>query len=357
MSSQPYELTHQDVLNCRFDQWHPLFSSRTFASQVIPLPEEFLAYLQADGIDASGSAFPEAPSQLRGWSAPRPEKSVADFARECGFAIQSLSSSGSDDGENIETQVEATRARKAKGKESGAAFYSLDSFKALDAKIRDALDQLDGEAFPKLSWSAPLDAVWIGEQQSLKCTEPQHVYLLLKASDRVSHDLTSAYDHCPAQPPAGLCGQLLAQQFLVLRRWFRLDHGMEFRCFVRNGSLVAVSQRHDDIFFDFLPAIQASVLSTAGAFLAEVVLPAFPSSSFSVDLYRDRRDRFWIVDFNPWSPQVTSSLLFTWTELSSLPSSPPAIRVLEHPAQIRPPRRSPILDMAAAAAVITRPPQ
>src|SRR3989338_7905050 len=246
MSSQPYELTHQDVLNCRFDQWHPLFSSRTFASQVIPLPEEFLAYLQADGIDASGSAFPEAPSQLRGWSAPRPEKSVADFARECGFAIQSLSSSGSDDGENIETQVEATRARKAKGKESGAAFYSLDSFKALDAKIRDALDQLDGEAFPKLSWSAPLDAVWIGEQQSLKCTEPQHVYLLLKASDRVSHDLTSAYDHCPAQPPAGLCGQLLAQQFLVLRRWFRLDHGMEFRCFVRNGSLVAVSQRSEE---------------------------------------------------------------------------------------------------------------
>ncbi len=57
---------------------------------------------------------------------------------------------------------------------------------AISAAIKD----LGGTVFPKLNWSAPRDAAWISHNASLRCATPGDVFLLLKSSEFVSHDLS-----------------------------------------------------------------------------------------------------------------------------------------------------------------------
>jgi D123 len=43
----------------------------------------------------------------------------------------------------------------------------------------------------------------------------------------------------------------------------------------------------------------------------------FPCTSFVMDVYVDRRDKVWLLDFNVFD-QMTDSILFTWNELHAL---------------------------------------
>lgn len=122
--------------------------------------------------------------------------------------------------------------------------------------------------------------------QALKCQCPADVYLLLKSSDFISHDLDHAFDECvdyepekeekepfdepPPPPPQDDFAQLAAQlalqeqdtsttdssdddealvptkprrkspyQFeLVLKKWFDMPKSQEWRCFVKDRELV-----------------------------------------------------------------------------------------------------------------------
>ena len=54
---------------------------------------------------------------------------------------------------------------------------------------------------PKLNWSAPKDATWISlKQNSMECNTPNDIYLLLKSSDFITHDLEHAFDGCAEDP-------------------------------------------------------------------------------------------------------------------------------------------------------------
>lgn len=101
------------------------------------------------------------------------------------------------------------------------------SFPELEAEMREAIAELGGAVFPKLNWSAPKvrlplrlsplarafasgphycapppspppaahsaqDATWISTTGTLKCDSPSEVFVLLKSSDFVVHDLAHA---------------------------------------------------------------------------------------------------------------------------------------------------------------------
>lgn len=40
----------KDVDNCSFDSWYPKFKSHTFKSKILPLSQDFVDYLNAEGI-------------------------------------------------------------------------------------------------------------------------------------------------------------------------------------------------------------------------------------------------------------------------------------------------------------------
>lgn len=69
----------------------------------------------------------------------------------------------------------------------------------------------------------------------LRCTSPADVYLLLKSSDFVSHDLDPGkiFQHCEGRPQT-------YELELVLRKWYPVDRAREFRCFVRQETLLGI---------------------------------------------------------------------------------------------------------------------
>lgn len=220
---------------------------------------------------------------------------------------------------------------------------------------------------PKLNWSSPKDATWINGG-SLKCTTAGDVYLLLKSSDFVAFDLEHAWeglagDECcqtgmrcgtaddainlaaitpPESPTTSQHGETneggehhakngngsthgneprgFAYE-LVLRKWCNLHPSMEFRCFVYDHELVAISQRHPSKRYPHLqPPADGSIAALLSAFFETYVQHRFARGKvhrYVVDLYLDNQERGWIVDFNVWGAR-TDGLLFDWSELATL---------------------------------------
>jgi D123 len=97
------------------------------------------------------------------------------------------------------------------------------------------------------------DAAWLLPSSSpLKCTSPADVYLLLKSSDFVAHDLSaqSVFEGCQSRRRSVVIdgGQEQEQGEeeedkayrleLVLRKWFAIDPSREMRAFVRDAVLI-----------------------------------------------------------------------------------------------------------------------
>ncbi len=61
-------------------------------------------------------------------------------------------------------------------------------FPELEQKMRQILSRF-GSVFPKLNWSSCQDSKWI-IASGTRCTQSSDIYLLLKSSDNIVHDLT-----------------------------------------------------------------------------------------------------------------------------------------------------------------------
>jgi D123 len=257
------------------------FRSQTPKSRIIPLNDAFLAYLRADGI-----ILP-----------PEPSRSNADIDSDSGFGTDS----DSDNEEDPST-----------------------SWPDIHNRIRSTIAELGGKVLPKLNWSAPKDATWISPTNDMECRAANEVYLLLKSSDFITHDLEQAFDGCVDGDDANTIPYVL-----VLRKSFNLNPCVEFRCFVRNRSLIAVSQREMN-YFDFLFQLRPKMLGRIQAFLQDQLLPSEyfvkgEMDNFVFDIYiPPPHDRVWLIDINPWAPR-TDPLLFSWLELLTMPdpSAPP----------------------------------
>lgn len=79
----------------------------------------------------------------------------------------------------------------------------------------------------------------------LKCMSPADVYLVLKSSDFVQHDLSAdhVFEGCETASSAqGSTSPTLNYELeLVLRKWYPVDQSRELRCFVRQEVLLGTS--------------------------------------------------------------------------------------------------------------------
>jgi len=269
----------KELLFCSLSSWYPLFKDLTFQSAVIPLGQEFLDYLGEDGV-----ALPEPVQQ--------PDRNDMDRYDY--------------DSDEWENEDEA----------------ALCSFPDLQEKILMTIKSFGGEAFPKFTWSSPKDAVWLTFGSTLKCTSPAEVFLLLKGSDFVSHDLDHAMGLCEDVPSGP------TSHYLTLRKWESMDLSLEFRCFVRDGHLLAVSQRHAGVFYPFLPKDKDRLQEQACTFMNNVVIPRLQSriSRCVCDVYLPRGRQAVLVDINPYATH-TDPILFSWEELHAMRGGSPGTLV------------------------------
>ena len=196
-------------------------------------------------------------------------------------------------------------------------------FPELNEKIQETIKEKfpsAGGVLPKLNWSAPRDATWINEG-TMKCKTPGDVYLLLKSSDFCTHDVLyeSLRDcrDCPLGDEDSALNAPLPPLQLILRKWCNLNPSMEFRCFVRNHELVGISQRQHSVHFPHLNEDKDRLYELIHDFFEDYVFRRFAGGkipNYVWDVFIDKKDRAWIIDFNPWS-RVTDSLLYEWKEL------------------------------------------
>ncbi|KAJ1938296.1 hypothetical protein GGF37_004865 [Kickxella alabastrina] len=265
------ELTRDQVLNCAFSSWYPKLKKVTFKSIVLkPLQATFLEYLLSDGI-----VLPD---------------------NEAEHKFQSMIANASSDDEDESDWSDED------DEDSGAKI--MVDIDASVQQIRKAIEELGGNVFPRMNWSAPTDASWMSCDNTLNCRNPSEVLLLLKGSDKISGDLIN--------------GKYLDMQFwepeLVLRQWCNLIPSLEFRCFVRDGHVVGISQI-DMQHYSFLEGMAEDIEDKLMDLFTDHVSAAFESESYCFDVYVTRAEgRAYVIDFEPWAAAV-DSCLFEWKEL------------------------------------------
>ncbi|EPB92206.1 hypothetical protein HMPREF1544_01031 [Mucor circinelloides 1006PhL] len=279
-----------DVDNCSFNAWYPQFKAHTFKSKILPLSQEFVDYLNAEGIYLPEDGQPIAASI-----------------------------------EEVDSDEEITEFSNADDDSK------IPNFPEVEKEIREAIYEFEGAVFPKLNWTSPRDAAWISATQSLKCTSPFDVFLLLKSSDFINHDLNHAYEHCT---DIEYRENQKIQFNLVLRKWYDLQPSMEFRCFVKNKEIIGITQR-DMNFYPFLLETKQDIEQSIYEFFEDVVRDGFESTHYVFDVYIQRSNsKVYLVDFNPFSP-TTDALLYNWKELMSfdVDKDQPHIRLVESQAE------------------------
>ncbi|KAF2633222.1 D123-domain-containing protein [Macroventuria anomochaeta] len=269
-------VTKQHILNCSYHSWHPKYRAITPKARLVPLPATFLEYLRSDGI-----VLPPEDTDNPTWS----DDDSGIF-------------SGADNNDGGEEE------------EADPSVLWRDTHEAIEG----AIEALGGKVAPKLNWSAPKDATWIAATNSMECSTPNDIYLLLNSSDFITHDLAHAFDDTADQSTSP---DPEIAYHLVLRKWINLNPSVEFRCFVRNRQVIALCQR-DLNHFDFLFNMQDKLRQTIQDFFDSKLRDTFPDPNFTFDVYiPPPHDRVWIVDFNPWALR-TDPLLFSWLELLTM---------------------------------------
>ena len=249
------------VLPCRY---------RTLAprSRAIPMPAPFLAYLRSDSIVL-----------------PPEDKPPTD-----------------DDGYDSFSEDE----------DADEASDPSTEWKDFHTQVKDTIAEFGGKVTPKLNWSAPKDATWINATNDTECRSANDIYLLLKSSDFVTHDLEHAFDDCV--PDTESASKPEVPYHLVLRKYANFNPSLEFRCFVRDRKLLCLCQR-DQNHYDFLFPLRDSLRSRIQAFFDEKLKDTFPDPNFVFDVYLPApHQRVWLVDINPWAER-TDPLLFSWLEI------------------------------------------
>ncbi|KAH7089507.1 D123-domain-containing protein [Paraphoma chrysanthemicola] len=269
-------VTRKHILNCSYHSWHPKYRAVTPKARLIPLPSAFLDYLRADGI-----ILPPEDADNAAWS----DNDSGIF-------------SGADNNDDDEDDAI----------DPSAAWR--DTHEAIERTI----EELGGKVAPKLNWSAPKDATFMNATNNMECRTPNDIYLLLKSSDFVTHDLAHAFDDTVEQDSGA---EEEIPYHLVLRKWITLNPSVEFRCFVRERRLIGMCQR-DLNHFDFLFNMQDKLRDTIQEFFDVRLRDTFPDPNFTFDVYvPPPHNKVWLMDINPWAMR-TDPLLFSWMELLTL---------------------------------------
>ncbi|OXG26247.1 cytoplasmic protein [Cryptococcus neoformans Bt120] len=287
-------LTREQIDAARTSAWYDTFADITFPAKFIDLKElgeeeEFLRWLEADSIflPEGSEGIQPPPISTASESPPMPR------SRSNSDASDSSSSS------------------------SVAPVYHLPK---LNAAVRQAIEQYDGAVFPKLNWTSPKDAAFILPQASsgpLYCSSPADMYLLLKSSDFISHDLDHERAYSGVQGPQV---EEMPKIELVFKKFESLNPSREVRCFVRNNVLVGITQR-DMNFYDHLQPeeVRSKISRTVREFWEDEIRENYEGGDdYVFDLYLSPNfDSATIIDFQPYR-ESTDSLLFTYEELLAI---------------------------------------
>jgi len=187
------------------------------------------------------------------------------------------------------------------------------NFAELEESIKSVIEDYNEKVFVKLNWSAPRDANWI--VPNLNCDSSTEVYSLLKSSTFITHDISAAYEGW-VDKGEKTCPDKL---YLILKKYHhnvRAHRESEFRCFVKDNILIAITQRDTQVFYEHLVELMEAYKPIIIDFFESEIKNKFIDPDFIFDLYIDiaPNNKVWLIDFNPWHSK-TDPCLFEWSEV------------------------------------------
>lgn len=251
--------SEDDSATFEINSWYNIFSKHSIKTKVVKLPDRFVSYLTEDGI-----VLPEAVGKSA-------------------LGNDMLSDEEGDD--NSKAADESPTS-------------SPMAFEELDAHLQSTMNEFGGKIMVKINDKAPTDAIWIN-CGTLMCNSISSVYMLLKASEKVAAALKES------------------DNYLVIRKWANMFPSMEFRCFIHNYDLVAVSQRDVSTHYPFLAADSERIYGVISRFFDTRIKEKLHVKSVVIDVYVDKQDRVWVIGLSPFGETTeTDSLLFSWAEIT-----------------------------------------
>ena len=257
MATEFPPLLKSDVSKCSMSEWYPQNYGISIPTLFVPLDEQFIQYLLRDGI-----VVPNMPKNY-----------------------ETLSDSESNNAESDDEEEE------------------IPEFPTITKMIQKAIDVYGG-VFPKMNWSAPKDASWIAFGNTMKCERVSDVLLLLKVSEFITFDLKRAYDLCvdkatqEPEIPRALC----------LRKYQSINQSREFRCFVLNGKIVAICQRHL-LYFPETVSSMPEIVHEIIKFQPKILIDL---KNYVVDVVVE--SKVVLIDIGPFC-QTTDPIMFDWNEI------------------------------------------
>ncbi len=210
----------------------------------------------------------------------------------------------------------------------------LESIQKVQHFIESCLEEYDGEVFPKCNWSAPKDATFMLFHQSLKCQSVEDVFLVLRSSDFTVYDMEKVYEGVEnAQNEE----EEDVPKVLALKPFYDVNPSMEFRCFIFEKKIVGISQRDPSHCYSFLKSNSSLYESCIQEFYDEYVRDVFPLENYTMDVYINKKQQCFIVDFNVWGEPTVTLLYDSFKELEELASSNPdteKMRIVQDSKQI-----------------------
>ncbi|CAK7202417.1 hypothetical protein SEUCBS139899_005140 [Sporothrix eucalyptigena] len=336
-------VSRDHLLYCSYDYWFPKYRKVCIKSRIIPLPAEFVDYLREDSIilsdESHGNGANGANEDDDDWEPSNPTMCHYKSEDEKKYDVF-LDDDESDEDESVPPVVRLPPNRR---------------FPELHQKIKDEIAALGGVVAPKLNWSAPKDAAELMEQKNtMRCRTPDDIYFMLKSSNFVSHDLEHAFDGTtPSTSPEQTAATTFSSSssslgfnpVLVLRAYFDIHTALEFRCFVKQRNLVAITPR-DLKYYPYLEGLRSTILERAKSLFHSKLQFTFPSGNFAFDIYipekqghdvgdneadapnaHGRLSYARLIDINPWALH-TDTLLFSWRELLELKIPTPFLGIV-----------------------------
>ena len=217
-----------EVLECSLPNWLEKFEKITFPTVCIPLPAEVLEYLRENGSLVL-------PRECNEESYDGKEEDYEDLG----------------DVDWDHSEVTASQQR---------------TFPEFSREVSRHLSRYGGNVFIKLNWSSPKDATWMVLNRDLKCSSLSQIYLLLKSSDFIAHDLSQPFKDCDDVSPDSLNEVTYS---LVVRRWEDINPGTEFRCWIAGGDVVCLCQRDMTNFYPYMQREEESIKQDILTFFSE----------------------------------------------------------------------------------------
>jgi len=221
--------------------WIHIFKGQVYENVLLEVPASFVEYLKSDSIFDGDDNY---TSQL----------------------------TDSEDENNIHS----------KNENENEIIQNTPSPQALFPKFYESVEKIiqkfESGCIAKLCCSSPKDSTWLTPDNSLRCRTISQILHLLKASDRVSLELSKSNDKLD----------------LLMIKWDPFfDPSMEFRAFIRNDHIFAICQRNDTVYYPQLSELSVKIKKSAKKYVRDVISPKAPWRDCKFkSLFKNKKNKF-----------------------------------------------------------------